>query len=184
VVVDAIESAAADSAVVETAATTSADTAAADTAATTSADTAATTSADTATTDTSTSLLTNTSTDASNNPIYRFAQKTYSANFSQEGLMNGRPVSDVVSDLTNGNMSPQDLPVNYIVQSGMRLILNTRSAVALISGGIPSTLWNVVDQTGDPFFESLLKNQLIRNALTDAGTDTVRGVLGLIHLKY
>jgi len=186
----AATTAAADGVVVAGAAATDAVTATAvDTATTAVVDTATTTVADTATatvdttttatTDTSTSL----STDTSNNPIYRFAQRSYSANFSQDGLMNGQPVSSVVSDLTNGNLSSQDLSVNYIVRSGIRLILNTRSAVTLISAGIPSTLWNTVDQTGDPFFQNLLTAQLTRNSLTDTGIEFVRGVLGIMHIQ-
>jgi hypothetical protein len=56
-----------------------------------------------------------------------------------------------------------------IVRDGDTLILNTRSAQALMQAGIPRGAWSVIDQTGDPFFEELLTGQLTRNGLDSSG---------------
>jgi hypothetical protein len=56
-----------------------------------------------------------------------------------------------------------DVPINYIVRNGQTIILNTRSTQALEAAGIPRSLWNGVNQTGNEFFEGLLNGQLGRN---------------------
>jgi RHS repeat-associated protein len=92
-----------------------------------------------------------------------FAQKTYSAKFSTEGSLAGKSVDDVTALLRTGEMKPGDIPVNYIVRDGQTIILNTRSAQALESAGIPRSQWNGVNQTGSKFFEKLLDSQMRRN---------------------
>lgn len=67
-------------------------------------------------------------------------------------------------------MSVDDVPINVIVRDGNTLILNTRSAQALIRADVPRSAWNIVNRTGDPLFERLLTGQLTRNGLTSSGT--------------
>lgn len=93
----------------------------------------------------------------------KFAQKTYSAMFSADGLLAGRSVDDVVNALRSGEIKVGDLPVNYIVRDGETIILNTRTAQALESAGISRSTWKGIDQTGNSFFEELLNGQLSRN---------------------
>lgn len=85
------------------------------------------------------------------------------------GALAGRSISDVAGDLSSGALTPKDVPVGMIVRDGNTLILNTRSAQALMQAGIPRAAWSVVDRTGDPFFEELLTGQLIRNGLDSSG---------------
>jgi hypothetical protein len=61
------------------------------------------------------------------------------------------------------------VPINVIVRDGNTLILNTRSAQALTRAGIPRDSWNVINRTGDDFFEQLLTGQLSRNGLGSGG---------------
>ncbi len=66
-------------------------------------------------------------------------------------------------------MTPKDVPINVIVRDGNTLILNTRSATALTRAGVPRYSWNVINRTGDDFFEGLLSGQLQRNGLDSSG---------------
>jgi filamentous hemagglutinin len=97
-----------------------------------------------------------------------FAQRTFSSTF-RGGALAGRSISDVAGDLGSVALTPKDVPVGMIVRDGDSLILNTRSAQALMQAGIPRSAWSVIDQTGDPFFEELLTGQLTRNGLDSGG---------------
>jgi hypothetical protein len=92
-----------------------------------------------------------------------YAQKTYNPMFSAEGTFAGQSVQDVADALINGDLTAADVPVNYIIRDGQPIILNTRSAQALDSAGIPMNSWNGINVTGNSFFESLLDGQLSRN---------------------
>ena len=103
-----------------------------------------------------------------------YTQKTFSQTFSSEGAFAGRTVSDVANSLKTGQLSPANVPVEYIVRDGNTLILNTRSAQALEQAGIPRSQWNAVNMTGDAAAEARLTGQLQRNGLTREGISTVR----------
>jgi hypothetical protein len=74
-----------------------------------------------------------------------------------------------VGDLHSGALTPKDVPINIIVRDGNTLILNTRSATALTRAGVSRSSWNVINRTGDDFFEGLLDDQLRRNGLDSSG---------------
>ncbi|MBV7270725.1 hypothetical protein KCG49_16170 [Winogradskyella sp. WHY3] len=103
----------------------------------------------------------------------RWAQKTYSLTFNG-GKYAGETIDDVVSLIKNGKATAKDLPIDVIVRDGNTLILNTRSSAALTKAGIPRNQWNVVNRTGQEFYENQLTNQLTRNKLTSSGTSTIR----------
>jgi hypothetical protein len=103
-----------------------------------------------------------------------YAQKTFSATFSAEGSFAGKSVSDVAGELRSGSINPSEVPVQYIVRDGNKLILNTRSAQALEQAGVARSQWNAVNMTGDAASEARLSAQLRRNGLTSEGTPTVR----------
>lgn len=112
-----------------------------------------------------------------------WAQTTFSNTFSKTGqqvLSNAsggqsiRTIDDAVNALQSGNLSVSDVPIDVINRGGNTLILNTRSSVALTRAGIPRSQWNVVDRTGQQFYEGLLNGQLQRNNLTDTGTRIIR----------
>ena len=103
-----------------------------------------------------------------------WAQKTYGAFFSVGGKFAGRTVQEVAAALRSGKMVAKDIPIDIVVRNGQSLILNTRSSAALTRAGIPRAQWNVVNRTGQDFFENQLTNQLTRNNLSSAGVSTIR----------
>lgn len=94
--------------------------------------------------------------------------------FSKGGAFAGRGVDDVAAALRSGAMKPSDVPIDFIIRDGNKLILNTRSAQALEAAGIPRSQWNAVNRTGQGVFEDMLTGQLQRNGLTSEGIATVR----------
>ena len=111
----------------------------------------------------------------------KFAQKTYSENFSRDGVkiysdLAGRQIN-TVSDLSlaikTGAIKASDIEVQYIVRNGNTLILNTRTAQALTQAGVPRNSWNAVNVTGNAQFEKMLSDQLARNNLTSTGISYV-----------
>jgi hypothetical protein len=76
--------------------------------------------------------------------------------------------------LKSGELSPADVPIEYLIRDGNTLILNTRSAVALEMAGIPRSRWNAVNMTGNMGAELRLTDQLENNGLTSEGTNIVR----------
>lgn len=103
-----------------------------------------------------------------------YAQKTFGSMFSKGGAFAGRSVDDVAAALRSGAMKPSEVPIDFIVRDGNKLILNTRSAQALEAAGIPRSQWNAVNRTGQDMFENMLSGQLQRNGLTSEGIATVR----------
>ena len=102
-----------------------------------------------------------------------YAQRTFSQSFSNGGTFAGQTIDEVAAGLRSGQLSAADVPVQYIVRDGNTLILNTRSAQALESAGIPRSQWNAVNMTGDAAAEARLTAQLQRNNLTSQGIPTV-----------
>jgi hypothetical protein len=98
-----------------------------------------------------------------------FAQKTFGEAFSSGGRFAGRTIDQVTGDLRSGAMSPSDVPIEVINRGGNSLILNTRSAQALMRAGIPRSEWDVVNMTGNSAAEARLSGQLARNGLGDSG---------------
>ena len=75
-----------------------------------------------------------------------FAQRTFSSTF-RGGSLAGRSIGDVAGDLCSGALAPKDVSVGMIVRDGNTLILNTRSAQALMQAGIPRAAGSVIDRT-------------------------------------
>jgi filamentous hemagglutinin len=91
-------------------------------------------------------------------------------------------VDDMATAISNGLISPSQLPVDYVVTSnGTQLILNTRTSVALNSAGVPQSQWFGVNQTGvqvpgmpaGTTFNDLAAGQLARNKLPPTGTSNL-----------
>jgi len=103
-----------------------------------------------------------------------YAQKTFGSMFSKSGVFAGRSVDDVAGALRSGAMKPSEVPIDFIVRDGNKLILNTRSAQALEAAGIPRSQWNAINRTGQEMYENMLSGQLQRNGLTSEGIANVR----------
>jgi len=104
----------------------------------------------------------------------RFTQTTASSAFQEGGTMSGRTIGGVANDLRNGAMKPGALPVEVIQRGGNTLIVNTRSALALMRGGIARSDWAISDLTGNAAIEAKITERLAYNGLTDEGTDVLR----------
>jgi RHS repeat-associated protein len=103
----------------------------------------------------------------------RFTQTTASATF-KNGSFAGRTIGDIAGALRSGAVKPSEMPVGTITRDGNPLILNTRSSLALLRGGINPADWTINDMTGDPFYEELLTQRLAKNGLTNEGADVLR----------
>jgi hypothetical protein len=96
--------------------------------------------------------------------------------FSSGGKFAGQTVDGVAAQLQSGSLSPNDVPIQYIVKDGHTLILNTRSAQALEKAGIPRAQWKAVNMTNDRAAQARLAQQLRRNNLTSEGTPTLHAL--------
>lgn len=96
--------------------------------------------------------------------------------FSREGqkifsAAAGRPiktVSDLTDALIDGRVTASQVPLDYVVINGQKVIANTRSSQALINAGIPKNQWFGVNRTGqtaydDVTFDTLVQRQLNKN---------------------
>ena len=84
-----------------------------------------------------------------------------------------RPDTDF-HDLRSGHLSVQDVPVGYVHRNGINLIDNHHSSIALKEAGIPMNKWNLVNRTENPRFEQYVTDKLVRNGLTNTGTNSIR----------
>ncbi len=79
----------------------------------------------------------------------------------------------MVKSLRSGEISVAQVPVKYILRRGVRLIVNTRSSLALIRARIPESEWNLIEvqvlDNGDD-----IAVRLARNGLDENGTDVLR----------
>ena len=101
-----------------------------------------------------------------------FSQTTASPWFSAEGDFAGFTISDVAGALRDGTLAPSDVPVQTVTIDGNTLIVNTRSALALMQAGIEQSDWTLVDMTGDAETMNNIQVRLGNNGLTYAGTST------------
>ncbi|WP_247681890.1 RHS repeat-associated core domain-containing protein [Paenibacillus sp. Marseille-P2973] len=104
----------------------------------------------------------------------KFTQTTASVNFSKDGKFANMTNGEVAQKLRNGELQASDLPVEYLMRDGNKLLINTRSSLALKRAGIPESEWTFVNRTGDSYFEIKITERLAKNGLTSAGTDTIR----------
>ncbi len=102
-----------------------------------------------------------------------WAQKTFGPKFSDNGKFANRLIDDVLKDLKSGTLKVADIPIDVVVKNGETFILNTRSSVVLMKAGVPRSSWNVINRTGNKFFEELLEEQLTRNGLIK-GVNSIR----------
>lgn len=104
----------------------------------------------------------------------RFSQTTASADFSVDGAFSSRTIGQVAADIRSGALNPSQVPVEYVEIDGTRLIVNTRSSLALRRAGIPPSQWTLIDRTGDPATMANITERLSRNGLDSSGADMLR----------
>ena len=93
-------------------------------------------------------------------------------------------VDDLASALSKGLIRPSQVPVDYVTTSdGTKLILNTRTSVALDRAGISQSQWYGSNKTGMQVpgeqagitFDKLAAQQLANNQLPSTGTPNMPG---------
>jgi hypothetical protein len=82
-------------------------------------------------------------------------------------------VDGVANDLRSGKLTPDDVPIEYIVRDGNTLIMNTRSSQALERAGFSRDQWRPVNVTGDRWRERALDEHLKRSNLSSRGIAAV-----------
>ena len=110
----------------------------------------------------------------------KFAQKKINSNrqFSPEGQAKYsklagskiKTVDDLAGAIKNKKVKLEDVTVDYVMQDGEKVILNTRTSAALKQAGIPMDKWVGSDKTGlkvpgmdGKTFDDLAKEQIKRN---------------------
>ncbi|WP_172831094.1 hemagglutinin repeat-containing protein, partial [Rhizobium leucaenae] len=98
-----------------------------------------------------------------------------------------RTVDDLSSALRKGDISPANVPVDFVDMNGTRLILNTRTSTALQDAGIPQSQWYGTQRSGQiaytdgagnaVTYNDLATNQLKNNGLPLSGSPTLPGGL-------
>lgn len=95
--------------------------------------------------------------------------------FSQVGQeiysqLAGRPIN-TVEDLTNalkeGVIKPSQVPLDYVIIDGQKVISNTRTSTALSNAGIPKTEWYGVNKTGQTAYEGKTFDNLVQDQLNN-----------------
>jgi len=87
-----------------------------------------------------------------------FGQKSVSPYFSEKGSFNGASIESIAQKLPAGEISPDALPIEYIVRDGKMITLNNRSLTALSKAGMQPT--QLIDKTGNAFLEKQLTERL------------------------
>ena len=80
----------------------------------------------------------------------------------------GRPiktVGDLTQALREGVVTPGQIPIDYVLIDGRKVIANTRSSTALLDAGIPKSQWLGRDRTGVTAYGDVLHDDLVRNQL-------------------
>lgn len=100
----------------------------------------------------------------------RFGQPSVKAFFAH-GEHAGRSIGQVARGLRTGSISPNSLPIAFVVKNGERVTLNNRSLLAFRRAGIEPTVTR--NLTGNSKAEALLRSHLGKGSPSD--TIRVRG---------
>jgi hypothetical protein len=109
----------------------------------------------------------------------KFAQNgNYSKNFSKEGQdkysklagIKIKSSDDLASAIKIGKVKVSDIPVDYVMINGEKVILNTRTSAALNKAGVPMSKWTGSNKTGvkvpglgETTFDQLAQDQINNN---------------------
>ena len=90
-----------------------------------------------------------------------FGQKGVSPEFGSKGEFAGASLDDLAEKLLDGRMMPDDFPIKYIVEDGVKWTVNNRSLTVLSKAGMKPSV--TIDMTGN---------------LPATGPDSYRSVMG------
>lgn len=88
---------------------------------------------------------------------WKFGQASVKSTFAH-GSFKGKSIAEVAKGLRAGKISPNQLPVEYMVRNGQKVALNNRSLTALRRVGMEPT--KLINRTGNKMFEDLLNAHL------------------------
>jgi len=112
---------------------------------------------------------------ASQGPL-RFSQATAHWQFNPKGDYAGKTIGQLADLIRRGVVKPSDIKVEYITHvvdgKKVRLIVNTRSSLALKRAGVPESNWNLIDTTAQN--KDKILQRLRDNNLPEDGTDVLR----------
>ncbi|WP_430885885.1 hypothetical protein [Fusibacter sp. JL216-2] len=109
-----------------------------------------------------------------------FGQKGVSQFFSKKGKFKGASIADVAEQLKAGTLSPDDLPIEYIVRDGQKITLNNRSLTALSQAGLKPTV--LIDKTGNAFLEKHLTERLLEMGGSPSSSMFIRTIKETVDL--
>lgn len=87
----------------------------------------------------------------------KFGQPSVRVTFAH-GPFAGKTIGEVAEGLRSGYISPDELPVEYVLRNGEAVALNNRSLAALRRAGMEPTV--VIDRTRMVRYEYLLDSHL------------------------
>jgi hypothetical protein len=94
-----------------------------------------------------------------------FGQKTVGPFFSEIGNFKSKSLSEVVRGLRSGLISPEKVPIEFIIRNGEKISLNNRSLLVLRRAGIEPKV--LIDKTGIEDYERILNWHLKNNLPSD-----------------
>ena len=115
----------------------------------------------------------------SNNKVY-FGQQAVSPNFSQQGTFKGASIQSVSDSLSTGKLSPDSLPIEYIVRDGKMITMNNRSLTALSKANMKPTV--LIDITGDAVNEAKLTQRLSEMGGQPSENIIIRKLGEIVHI--
>jgi hypothetical protein len=113
-------------------------------------------------------------TEATEQAVLRFSQTTASPVF-RNGALAEQTIGEVANGLRSGALSPSGVPINMVEGAdGIKLLVNTRSALALRRAGIAQESWTIIDLSANQTVRRMIQERLVNNGLTNQGTDVLR----------
>lgn len=86
-----------------------------------------------------------------------FGQSSVGNRFSH-GSFKRKSIYEVAKALKEGKMSPDQLPIDYVIRNGQMVTINNRSLLVFKKVNLEPTIMR--NRTGDPFYENLLTQHL------------------------
>ncbi|MBQ3513204.1 MAG: hypothetical protein IJA32_05310, partial [Lachnospiraceae bacterium] len=113
------------------------------------------------------------------NKVY-FGQKAVSPNFSSQGTFKGASIQSVADRLASGELSADNLPIEYIVRDGKMITMNNRSLTALSKANMKPTV--LIDITGDAANEAKLTQRLSEMGGQPSESILIRKIEEIVHI--
>ena len=108
----------------------------------------------------------------------RFSQPNAFWQFDPDGAFKGRTIGQLADLIRRGSVNPSEVPVMFVTRvvdgKKVRLILNTRSSLALKRARVPESNWNLIDNSGVDKWEREINRRLRENGLPEDGIDLIR----------